>query len=144
MQPTCQLTMQRLLTLTLRFSAVFLIASGISWAQHDAATVTGTVTEASGAVLPSANVTVTNVDTKLMFKGVSNQDGIYSIPNLPIGDYTLDITHQGFKVFSVPDLHLTAAQVLEVNAKLSVGSVSETVHVTGIPPAIKRQLRLTG
>ena len=106
-RPTCQLTMQRLLTLTLRLSAVFLIASGISWAQHDAATVTGTVTEASGAVLPSANVTVTNVDTKLMFKGVSNQDGIYSIPNLPIGDYTLDITHQGFKAYSVPDLHLT-------------------------------------
>ncbi|MGB0012476.1 MAG: carboxypeptidase-like regulatory domain-containing protein [Candidatus Sulfotelmatobacter sp.] len=89
--------MQRLLTLTLRLSAVFLIASGISWAQHDAATVTGTVTEASGAVLPSANVTVTNVDTKLMFKGVSNQDGIYSIPNLPIGDYTLDITHRDSK-----------------------------------------------
>ena len=133
MQPTCQSTMQRLLTLTLRLSAVFLIASGISWAQHDTATVAGTVTDSSGAVLPAANVTVTNADTKLVFKGVSNQAGLYSIPNLPIGDYTLDLTHEGFKTFSAPGLHLVAAQVLEVNAKLSVGSVSETVHVTGIP-----------
>ena len=101
----------------LRCSVVFTDDSrNIVRAQHDSATVTGTVTDPSGAVLPAANVTITNVDTKLVFKGVSNQDGIYSIPNLPIGDYTLGITHQGFKAFSAPGLQLVAAQVLEVNA----------------------------
>ena len=144
MRQTSPSKMQRLLILTLLLSVVFLVGSGTAWAQHDTATVTGTVTDSGGAVLPAANVTITNLNTKLVFNGVSNQDGIYSIPNLPIGDYTLDIRHQGFKTYSVPNLHLVAAQVLEVNAKLSVGAISETVHVTAIPQLLETETSTVG
>lgn len=134
--------MRRIFGISMLF--VLLMTRCFLHAQHDAATVTGTVTDSSGAALPAANVTITNINTNVVSKGITNQDGLYSIPGLPIGDYTLDITHPGFKAFSAPGLHLVAAQVLQANAKLSVGSVSETVQVNGIPQLLDTENSMVG
>ena len=146
MENRSQVTKQR--TTRRMLGIVVLVASLMTpcflHAQHDSATVTGTVTDPNGAALPAANVTITNLNTKVVFKGISNQVGLYSIPDLPIGDYTLGITHQGFKAFSAPGLQLVAAQVLEVNATLSVGSVSETVQVTDVSQLLETQTSTIG
>ncbi|HEY2017472.1 MAG TPA: TonB-dependent receptor [Bryobacteraceae bacterium] len=111
--------------------ALFLIFISITNAQVVTATLTGTVTDASGATVPEAKVTVTEQDTGVARSAITSTDGVYSLPFLSPGIYRVDIERTGFKKFSRADVALGVSTVGRVDAILSPGSVQETIQVTG-------------
>jgi len=135
---------RRMYTAVLLLSLLAILGSGLLWAQVDRGTITGTVTDPSGAVVVGVQVVATNTATGATFRGSTNQLGIYSILNLPIGSYVARFTHEGFEVLNRTNLSLIAAQVLEINAKLQVGSSQETVTVTTTPPFIETETSSLG
>jgi len=73
------------------------LCTGLLFAQADRATITGTVTDNTGAVLPDAPVVATNTKMGTTFSASTNGVGIYTISNLPIGTYTLEVNHAGLR-----------------------------------------------
>ncbi len=100
------------------------------FAQVQNGTIAGTVTDPQGAVVPAANVTLTQAATGLMLHGQSNAQGLYSFPQLPPGEYKVEVNKQGFRK-AVTILTLTVGQVAQVDIVLPVGSENETVTVEG-------------
>jgi Carboxypeptidase regulatory-like domain/TonB dependent receptor len=118
--------------ITFRLSAlgfVLLCAAGQAFGQSDRATITGTVSDTSGALLPGVHVLVTNVDQGTAVEGNTNNAGIYTISDLPIGNYTLTLSRPGFKNYTQAGIALITSQVLQVNVNMEVGSSTETVTV---------------
>lgn len=94
------------------------------------AVLNGTVTDPSGAVVSNASVTVTQEEGTTAPRTVNtNQQGSYTIPDLPAGDYDISVSAPGFQKFQATHVTLFVAQTLTVNAKLSTGTVSQTVTV---------------
>ena len=86
------------------------------------------MTDPGGAVVPDASVTAKNTNTGETRKTVSNGAGVFSIPALPPGPYTVDATAKGFEL-DTTSLTLSVGQILNVNFSLKVGSASEKVEV---------------
>jgi hypothetical protein len=103
----------------------------VAKAQTDRATITGTVKDQAGAVLSGVTVTATNTGTKAAFTTDTNGDGVYTIPSLPVGDYSLEVSHNGFKTYTRTGLSPVAGQVITANIAMTVGGTSETITVTG-------------
>src|SRR5579863_1147244 len=110
-------------------SSLLLFLSGLLCAQTTNQQVSGTVTDSSGASVPSATVTLTSQDTDLTRSTVTNADGNYVITNLPIGTYSVSATAQGFKKFVLTGIELEVGGKLAVNAILEPGQLNETVTV---------------
>jgi carboxypeptidase family protein/TonB-dependent receptor-like protein len=91
--------------------------------------IEGTISDASGGVLPGVTVTVTNVDTGAERSVLTNERGLYRAPLLPLGTYTVVAELQGFKKFEQTGVPLSVGQTQVVNATLAVGTVSETITV---------------
>lgn len=92
-------------------------------------TITGTVTDPTGAVVPNAKVTVTQQETGSQQATVTNGDGIYSVPGLGVGHYTVSVTAAGFQTYQQSGVVVNAAQTVRADAKLTVGANSQTVTV---------------
>lgn len=99
-------------------------------AQTDRATLTGSVTDKQGSILPAARVTVTSVATGLDYQAVTNASGIYVISSLPVGQYTVKIIANGFDELDFQPFTLKVGETRELNASLSVGTVQTIVQVT--------------
>ncbi len=93
------------------------------------ARIKGSVTDPSGAVVPSAQITVTNTQTGVVTTTTSNTSGDYLFPALPIGTYNINVTAAGFKGFTATGIVLNIDQEFVESVKLSVGSSSDTVSV---------------
>jgi hypothetical protein len=102
-------------------------------AQQTLGGITGTVTDSSGAALPATVVTIVGDQTKLTRTQGANESGSYDFVNLPIGNYTLTFTHDGFQSLSVPSIQVQANRTVTVNAALKIGQVSETITVEETP-----------
>ena len=100
-------------------------------AQVTTADVVGRVVDASGSVVPAANVTLTNQDTNVSRIVPSNEAGDFVFNLLTPGRYSVKIEKSGFKVFSVTSLQLAAGDRSRVDAQMAVGAATETVEVTG-------------
>jgi hypothetical protein len=105
-------------------------------AQTGLATLSGTVTDPTGALLPKATVTVTNEDTGVSQKTETTRAGVYVMEALNPGRYRVDVEHQGFKQIEVIDLVLHTQDVISRNFTLPVGAMSETIQVDGNRNAI--------
>jgi len=116
--------------------ALFHIVSLPARAQVDRATINGTVSDPSGAVVPGVHVTAANLENGIKYQGVTNEAGIYQIRGLQIGHYSLQFEKAGFKKMERPGLTLETGQVAEVDVKLLVGSSSEQVEVTAEAPVL--------
>ncbi|MBI1760743.1 MAG: carboxypeptidase regulatory-like domain-containing protein [Acidobacteria bacterium] len=99
-------------------------------AQVTTADIVGTVTDNSGAVLPNAKVTVTNLGTNSARNVTTDESGAYTFNLLPIGVYSVKVEAAGFKSFAVANVTLVAGDRTRVDAKMEVGATSETVSVT--------------
>ena len=93
------------------------------------ATINGTVTDATGAVVPNAQISLTNTATGQVRQEVSNSVGAYRFGNVGIGTYTLTATASGFETFTRTGIVVNVAQTLEENVQLKVGSSSQTISV---------------
>ncbi len=95
------------------------------------ATLVGTVTDQSGAVVASGTVIVTNLDTKVNSPGKTNEAGAYYIPFLIPGNYQLTIEAAGFKKYEQTGLILNAGETPRVDVRLQVGALTDEILVTG-------------
>ncbi len=118
---------------------LLLCAGTLAHGQNDRATVTGTVTDPTGAVIAGANVTLTETSTGTNISGTTNGNGIYTVPGLPVGTYTLAISRSGFQDYRQTGIILVAAQVLQVSVHMALGSSAQTVTVTGGAPLLETE-----
>jgi hypothetical protein len=93
------------------------------------ASVSGTVTDSTGAVVANAQVTARNLSTNLSRTTTSSTTGAYSITNLEVGAYELAVKKEGFRTFRLPSVTLTVAQVATIDAALTPGATTEEVTV---------------
>ncbi len=103
------------------------------------ATISGTVSDPSGALVPKAEVTITNQATGAKRLVVANESGFFTAPQLPVGTYTVAATAAGFKTAEKKNIELHVADELTVAMVLEIGTMSEVVTVTG--GAIQVELR---
>jgi hypothetical protein len=94
------------------------------------ASISGTVTDPTGAVVAGAAVTATNVDTGVALSQTTNAQGFYSFQELPVGKYTIDVQKTGFKAYRQTGLVLDVNQALGVDVPLQIGEASEKVEVS--------------
>jgi hypothetical protein len=102
-------------------------------------TITGTVTDASGAVVSGAPIEATNVETGALYNAASTNTGNYAIPNLPVGSYTVTAKVAGFKTYTHTNLAITAGQILKEDIPLQVGSAAESVTVQETASLLKTE-----
>jgi outer membrane receptor protein involved in Fe transport len=119
-----------LISLALSLGAVAQVQNGV---------ITGTVSDASEAVLAGATVTVKNIATGLEIRMETNEAGLYSARELNIGPYRVRVAASGFKTAEAADLVLNAGTVLRVDFKLQVGAPTEAVEVTGAAAPINTE-----
>lgn len=121
--------------LTAIFTASLVLSSAVqkASAQDIVGRISGTVTDSQGAVVPSANVTITNEATNISRTLTTNVSGYYVADDLPVGKYTVTVEAKGFKKTLVAGNAVTAGGRLRVDAAMEVGAVTETVTVVGIP-----------
>src|SRR3954471_8945511 len=98
------------------------------YTQQTAATLVGTVTDSTGAVVSNAVVRVTNLATNVTREAESDQTGSYNIPFLTVGDYSVTATQKGFQTSRVERVTLQVQQTARVDFILKVGEVSETIN----------------
>ncbi len=115
------------------FLAMASMAAPYARAQQTLGGITGTVTDASGAIVADATVTLVGDQTKLTRSQNTNSNGGYLFVNLPIGAYTLTFTHAGFQTQTVPSILVQANRTVSLNAELKVGNVSESITVEETP-----------
>ena len=125
----------RLFLYALIVAMMTLAAQGAA-AQANRASITGTVTDSTGAIVPGVDVTATNAGTNVPTKAVSNQDGIYVIPNLFPGAYSVEFKKDGFETLRRPTITLESTEVARLDAALKVGAVTQTVTVTTEAPVL--------
>ena len=113
-------------------AAVFL-AVPVALAQQTTGGITGVVTDSQGGVLSAAKVDVVQEETGLRRSQMSGDNGYYAFVNLPIGHYTITVTHEGFETQKVPSIAVQADRTATVNASLTVGQVSTSVTVNATP-----------
>ncbi len=111
------------------------LAFNPAWAQTGAGTVTGTVRDAHQALVPGAEVTITNTETNVSTKAVTNEVGVYYLGALPRGPYRLAVEKEGFKKWEGP-LRLPTGQTVVVDPVLEVGDVRTVVEVTSAAPIV--------
>jgi len=118
---------------------VLAIGCSLALAQTITGSVTGTVTDATGAVIGTAQIRLVNQATGTATIAHSNGDGVYSMPFLPLGSYKLTISASGFKSAELGPFTLEAGQTARLDATLTIGSVGETVAVTGAAPILNTE-----
>jgi len=109
---------------------ILVCAATIPALAQSTASLTGIVTDASGAAVPNAKVTVTNKATGVSFNTQTDSAGAYLIPSLPIGVYDIEVTASGFQKALVTDLDLPVATSVTRNVQLRIGETSVTVEIT--------------
>ena len=125
--------------LLLLLTAAFSLSIQGALGQANRASITGTVRDTSGAVVPNVEVTATNTGTNEPAKTVSNQDGIYVIPNLVPGQYSVEFKGDGFVTLRRPNITLESTQVARIDAALKVGATSEFMTVTAEAPVLDQE-----
>jgi outer membrane receptor protein involved in Fe transport len=126
----------RLLPLILGLAA---ITTPLAFGQVVTGTLTGTVTDSTGATVPKATVTATNQATGASQSTTTTNDGIYNVPYLAPGSYRVTVEVPGFKKFARDGVILDVSTVQRVDVSLSPGNVQETVTITGESPLLQTE-----
>lgn len=106
-------------------------------AQEFRGTILGRVTDPSGAAVPGATVEVVNLSTNAAIKSATNEAGNYQVPFLLPGVYKVSVESSGFKKVERSDIRVTITALVTVDFALEVGSTSESVTVTAVPPLLE-------
>jgi len=117
--------------------ALFMLPALLIAQQDNRGTITGRITDSSGAVIPNATVRATNLATNVTISTKSNAEGVYEIPYLPSGNYEVEAELTGFKTWSRPNVELRMGDRLQVDIALELGDVAETVEVTAELPVLE-------
>jgi hypothetical protein len=121
----------------LAWLCLLLLPTNHAAAQVDEGSIAGTVTDDTGAVVPNANVTVTNTDIGLTLTGMTNSSGEFTFSPVRIGHYSVTVSSKGFQKTTQQNLTVNIAEHLQVPITLKTGEISETVEVTTAPPTLQ-------
>ncbi|MBO0721115.1 MAG: carboxypeptidase regulatory-like domain-containing protein, partial [Blastocatellia bacterium] len=116
---------------------IMIIASPPALSQGERGSFNGIVTDPTGAVVPNAEVIVTNKETNVETRTTTTDAGVYRLPYLPIGIYKITVKASGFQTTVADGVTLRVAQTLTVDIKLQAGQVSDTVTVSATTPLIE-------
>ncbi len=100
-------------------------------AQVSLGSVTGSVKDSTGALIPGASIRIVNLATGIEHKAITQDNGVYLAPNLPAGDYRITITSTGFKQADIVNVKVDVGSTVTQDATLEVGQVTESVQVDG-------------
>ena len=115
----------------IRLVSLCLIASAtVILAQSDRGTITGTIEDPTGAVVPNAPIQARNTEPGAVFQGASSATGNYTLAQLPTGNYEISVSVPGFKKYVRQNITVGVAQTLRVDVALEVGAATESVTVT--------------
>jgi hypothetical protein len=123
-------------------AAILLLAGSVTLLRAQAvsvASVTGRVTDPSGAVLAGARIIMTAVETNVSHSTTSDSGGSYSFPALPIGQYTMNVVAPGFQAYTQTGLRLQVNDALLVNVRMRVGEVTQSVQVKADASMVQTQ-----
>jgi len=115
-----------------------------SFAQSSSGTISGIVTDPSGAAIAEAEILVVNDTTRLQYAARTNQEGIYLVSNVPPGSYRIQVSKLGFKTIIKPDIPLNVQDALALNFSLPLGAVSEVVTIHGGAPLVNTETASVG
>lgn len=124
---------------------LFVCASTVLWAQVDRGTITGAVTDSTGAVVPGVSVTLVETQTGVHYQGdTTTGQGIYRVLDLPVGHYTLTFAKDGFKTYVRSGMTVSMSQNVTLNAMLEVGSRVDSVTVSADASLLNTQDAILG
>ena len=124
--------------------ALALWGAGIAAAQIGTSTITGRVTDSSGAVVPRVQVTVVQPATNFSYTAQTNEDGYFRVQSLQPGAYRLTFELEGFKKVVRDNIDLRTGDTLPIDAVMQVGSVADSVQVTAEAPLLETETSATG
>jgi hypothetical protein len=122
-----------------RLAICLLAGTFVAAAQTDRGSITGTVSDPTGAVVANAAIAAKNVATGQTYTATSTQTGNYTLAQLPTGAYEVTVTVQGFKKFTRQGLELAPTQVMRIDIGLEVGSSAESVTITAEATLMKTE-----
>lgn len=131
----------------LSVSAAMLLAlplAQVAVSQSDSSSLSGTVTDSSGALLPNAKVTITNNATKAESTLTTNSSGTYIAPNIPTGDYTIRVESAGFQSYTVNNVHVDPSIGRKVDAALKIGDAGTVVQVQSDANTVQTESAVVG
>jgi Carboxypeptidase regulatory-like domain len=114
-----------------------LALGGWARAQNILGSITGLVQDPSGAVVPAAKITALNQETGVRYPATATAAGVYVIPQVPMGRYTVTVEATGFKTFVQKGLEVQGGVPLRVDARLELGNAKQEVTVTGAAPLVQ-------
>ena len=119
---------------------VFVLVAALgAFAQSDRGSITGTISDASDAVVAGAMVEAKNVDTGAVYRAATTNTGNYTIAQLPAGPYELSVTAQGFKKYIRPGLMVEVAGIVRSDAELEIGAITESITVQAETPPLRTE-----
>ena len=124
--------------------ALLAMCAAVAPAQTITASITGTVTDPQGAVVPNAKVVGTNTGTNVVFTVTSNEAGLYNLLFLPVGSYNVTVEAQGFKKSQVGPFAIQVNQTARVDFKLEVGDTTQLIEVSDVAPVLQTESTQTG
>ncbi|PYU01432.1 MAG: hypothetical protein DMG38_03990 [Acidobacteria bacterium] len=128
----------RLRTFAMLAAALLVLASGGAvWSQTVQGVITGTVTDPTGAVVPNATVTITNVGTNIPQTTTTGSDGSYRFPLVPPGTYTVEIKAGNFATVRVSGIVVEASQVIPLSRQLELAKAQQVIEVTEQAPLVQ-------
>ena len=119
--------------------SLLVFTAGFAHGQTVQATVTGTITDTTGAVIAGAPIELKNLENGQVYTAASSTTGNFNVSQLPIGDYDLTVTSSGFKTYSHKQFHLSAGQIMREDILLEIGKASESVTVTAEASLLKTE-----
>ncbi len=114
-----------------------MLTAGTSLAQYNTAEISGTVKDPQGGVLPGVTVTATHLVSGLVVERVSDGDGRFFLPALPVGDYNITAELSGFRQFVQKGLTLRVGQKIDLTVGLEIGQLTDAVTVTSEAPLLR-------
>jgi hypothetical protein len=137
-------TLRLLLSSVLLPLVIGLLVPVIASAQTGAASLTGIVTDESGAGVPGATVSATNQATNVPYTAVSNETGNYTLTSLPVGVYVVKAELAGFKTAATKPIAVEAQQIVRFDFKLEIGAIEQMIEVTGQSPVLQTETATVG
>jgi len=111
--------------------AAILLLAATGWSQAIFATLTGIVTDSTGAAVPGVKVILHNADSGDSRDTVTDNQGYYTFASVPVGTYNLTVTQQGFQTFQESGIPLGGGESRNVNVPMQIGNTTQTVEVSG-------------
>ncbi|MEJ7607111.1 MAG: carboxypeptidase-like regulatory domain-containing protein [Bryobacteraceae bacterium] len=110
-----------------------------AFGQSDRGTVTGTVADPGGSLIPGAAIVLENAATGVRFTSATTDTGNYTIPSVPAGTYALSVEQSGFRKHVQSGITVNVAQTARVDITLQIGSIAESVQITADAPLLKTE-----